>query len=249
MDLLNVQIPNLIERIEARIWYTRHFSELKKARDTTNLYEFFSAIVGPSRFDEMPPVSDFPGIKEHIQQCKEQIRRIPTGTILNVIGFGDSILAFGKHQIDAVPRHLNFAKGGMSSLHILETYLAVRKEMHKRRIVAKSIVVGCLIGNALLQFQNYGNAMADAFGTLDAIEDMEALYGVTPQICLYGVPPVYNHYAMSYAIYRMGVAATEPGLFKFQENGRLSRFVSKVIIDKRRRASNFARPATIQLRT
>lgn len=156
-----------------------------------------------------------PKFVEHIQACQTKIEKFRKtakysldGKFRVTISVGDSIVAFSEKEL-VKQIDLNFNLPGDSGLGFLRVLQHLLPLMEG--IIVDYVVVGCFVGNGLLNFQDYNWAIKEFYETWDG---MRALLP-RARFIAYGVPPTYNLYASS---------------VRFDFNGRI--LLQKVIDDK-----------------
>lgn len=142
----------------------------------------------------------FPGIDTRIRDFKTQITDYAKSVKATkskpkavVIGIGDSLMDFFRGSSINIDDRLNFGVAGTCSPHMLYIMKAVAPMLADAGLVVRAVVIGCLKGNALLGHQDYDSAEADCKEALDGARSIWPC-----RIIVYGLPPVWDVYAMLY---------------------------------------------------
>lgn len=177
----------------------RKIRKAQKGVKAFSLVKFITQEGIPTRKSVGDP-QQFPGIDTRIRDFKTQITDYAKSVKATkakpkavVIGVGDSLMDFFRGSSMNIDDRLNFGIAGTCSPHMLYVMKAVAPMLAEANLVVRAVVIGCLKGNALLGHQDYDSAEADC---RDALNGARSLWPC--RIIVYGLPPVWDVYAMLY---------------------------------------------------
>lgn len=179
---------------------SRKIRKAQKATKAFSLAKFITQEGTPTRKSVGDP-RQFPGIDTRIADFRNQIRDYAKSVGASKakqkavkIGVGNSLMDFLRGSSCQIDDRMNFGLAGACSPHMLYVMRAIAPMLAEAGLIVRALVIGCLKGNALLGHQEYDAAEADCKEALDGAR------GLWPgaRIIVYGLPPVWDVYAMIY---------------------------------------------------
>ena len=110
--------------------------------------------------------------------CKEPI----------TIAFGDSLIDFSRNDLSTVKSDFNFSIAGSVSHHMAQ--MAQDLAPYLKLCNVKYVVIGCLLGNALLAHQDVQFSIDQAIAALNTVRSLFP----NARVIVYMLPPCYNTY-------------------------------------------------------
>lgn len=139
-----------------------------------------------------PP--SYPFFEKKVQDYIDHIEiYLPTTKKVH-INFGDSITDLARRflpDIDGI-----YSLSGSWSNHVYDMIRALTPVIYQEGIDVGKVSIGTLIGNPLLVYSNYDEALADAIKTLNLCRETFE----NAQMVVYGIPPVFNLWATEHSI-------------------------------------------------
>lgn len=151
--------------------------------------------------ENIPDPTSFPKLQERLDGFSKAIteyakekKATKLKPVKVTIAIGDSLTDFFRKYSAHIDPRLNFGIAGTCSSHFKLILQYVLPLLEKNNLIIENLLIGSFIGNALLGHQKYENAIADAKDVIYfARQNLP-----TTKFLLYGLPPVFDIYAMSF---------------------------------------------------
>lgn len=144
------------------------------------------------------PYPEHPGHEKAMQEFRQAIKDFkanPLRPANPVIAVTDSLYALRKHESIAVDLH--FGIPGLGGLQYQRILLKIHAELVKEGIKPAALVLGCIVGNPLLNRYTVERIESEFY----IVFDCARLLFPSVRIVLYGLPPVVDAYALMHTWY------------------------------------------------
>lgn len=162
---------------------------------TLDLAKFFAEQAVPPKTETIDPTA-FPGIDRRLEGFSAAIsgyaKARQTATVpQNVhIQIGDSLSDFFRGKSSIIDPRMNFGIAGTCSPHFGYVAEKLAPVLAACNLLVTTVTVGCFLGNALLGYQDFDEAVADAKRALGKIRTLWP----KARIEIYGLPACFDPY-------------------------------------------------------